>query len=74
MFWKSNDISLKKAIEYESKPSFKVVDNFISDKHVKCFIEYEDNPKKIITLITNIVVYDLETFNKIRAVPFCVCI
>ena len=31
-------------------------------------------PKKIKSQLTKIVVYDLETFNKIRAVPYCSCI
>ena len=61
-------------IENEIKPTFKVVDNVISDKHVESFIKYEYNPKKVKYPITNIVFYDLETFNKIRAVPFCSCI
>ena len=30
--------------------------------------------KKVKSPLTNIVVYDLETFNKIRAVPYCSCI
>ena len=70
---KSNGISFDKAIK-ELKDNFKVVDNVISDKHVKGFIKYEYNPKKVKSPLTNIVVYDLETFNKIRAVPYCSCI
>ena len=70
---KSNSISFSQAIE-ELKNDFKVVDNVISDKHGKSFIKYEYNPKKVISPLTNIVVYDLETFNKIRAVPYCSCI
>ena len=34
-----------KAIK-ESKDNFKIVDNVISDEHVKSFIKYEYNPKK----------------------------
>ena len=73
LIWKSNGISFDKAIK-ELKDNFKVVDNVISDKHVKGFIKYEYNPKKVKSPLTNIVVYDLETFNKIRAVPYCSCI
>ena len=73
LIWKSDGISFKKAIT-EIKDNFKVVDNVISDKHVKSFIKYEYNPKKVKSPLTNIVVYDLETFNKIRAVPYCSCI
>ena len=74
LIWKSNGISFIQVKENELKPNFKVVDNVISDKHVKSFIKYEYNPKKVKSPLTNIVVYDLETFNKKRAVPYCSCI
>ena len=74
LIWKSNGISFNQVIENELKPNFKLVDNVISDKHVKSFIKYEYNPKKTKSPLTNIVVYYLETFNKIRAVPYCSCI
>ena len=74
LIWKSDRISFNQVIENELKPNFKVIDNVISDKHDKCFIKYEYNPKKVKSPLTNIVVYDLETFNKIRAVPYCSCI
>ena len=45
LIWKSDGISFDKAIK-ELKDNFKVVDNVISDKHVKSFIKYEYNPKK----------------------------
>ena len=60
-------IGFDKAIK-KLKDNFKVVDNVIYDKHVKSFIKYEYNPKKTKSPLTNIVVYDLETFNRIRAV------
>ena len=71
--WKSDGISFEKSIT-EIKDNFKGVDNVISDKHVKNFVKYEHNPKKVKSPLTNIVVYDLETFNKIRDVPYCSCI
>ena len=71
---KSDNISFNQVIENELKPNFKVVDNVVSDEHVKGFIKYEYNPKKVKSPLTNIVVYDLETFNKIEAVPYCSCI
>ena len=71
LIWKSDGVSSNQVIEHELKPNFKIVDNVISDKHVKSFIKYEYNPKKVKSPLTNIVVYDLETFNKIRAVPYC---
>ena len=74
LIWKSDNISFNHVIENELKPNFKIVDNVISDKHVKGFIKYEYNPKKVKSPLTNIVVYDLETFNKTRAVPYCSCI
>ena len=41
---------------------------------VKVFIKNENNPKKVKSPLTNIIVYDLESVNKIRAVPYCSCI
>ena len=74
LIWKSDRISFNQVIENELKPNFKIVDNVISDKHVKGFYKYEYNPKKVKSPLTNIVVYDLETFNKTRAFPYCSCI
>ena len=73
VIWKSDVISFDKAMK-ELKDNFKVVDNVISDKHVKSFNNYEYNPRKVKTPLTNIVVFDLKTFNKERAVPYCSCI
>ena len=44
LIWKSQNISWNQVIENELKPNFKIVDNVISDKHVKSFIKYEYNP------------------------------
>ena len=74
LIWKSDNVSFNQVIEDELKPNFKVVDNVVSDKHVESFIKYEYNPKKVKSPLTNVVVYDLETFNKNRAVPYCSCI
>ena len=46
----------------------------MSDKHVKSYIKYDCKPKIFQSLLTNIVVYVLGTFNKIRAVLYCSCI
>ena len=73
LIWKSDGISFDKAIK-ELKDNFEAVDNVISDKHVKSFIKYEYNPKKVKSPLTNIVIYDLETFSKDRAVHYCSCI
>ena len=71
---KSNNIIFNKAIENELNPNFKVVDNVISDKHVKSFIKYEYKPKQVQSQITNMVVYDTETFNNLKCVPYPNCI
>ena len=44
LIWKSDGVSFNHVMENELKPKFKVVDNVISDKHVKRFIKYEYNP------------------------------
>ena len=41
LFWKSQNINFNQVIENEIKPNFKVVDNVISNKHVKSFVKYE---------------------------------
>ena len=46
LIWKSDGISFAKAIT-ELKDNFKVVDNVISDKHVKSCIKYQYNPKNL---------------------------
>ena len=74
LIWKSENISFNQVRKNELKPNFRVVDNVISDKHVKCFVKNEYNPKKVKSPLTKIVVYDLETFSKIRVVPYCNCI
>ena len=74
LIWNSDGISFNQVIEDELKQNSKVVDNVISDKHVKSFIKCEYNPIKTKSPLTNIIVYDLETFNKTRAVPYCSCI
>ena len=74
LIWKSDGVSFNQVIENELKPNFKVVDNVISDKHVEGFIKYEYIPKKVKSPLTNIIIYDLETFNKIRVVPYCSCL
>ena len=51
-----------------------MIDSVISDKHVESFVKSDYHPKKGQSPLTKIVVYDLETFNKLRAVPCCNCI
>ena len=73
LIWKSDGISFEGAIK-ELKDNFEVVDNVISDKHVKTYIKYEYKPEKIQSQLTNMVVYDIETFSTIKCVPYANCI
>ena len=73
LIWKTDCVSFNKAIEDELEPNFKVVDIVLSDKHVKSFIKYEYKSKKVQSQSTNMVVYDIETFNTDRAVPYANC-
>ena len=68
LIWKSDGVSFDKAIR-ELKDNFKVLDNVISDKHVKSYIKYEYKPKKVQSQLTNMIVYDIETFSTIKCVP-----
>ena len=70
LIWKTDGNTFDKA-KKGLKDNFKVVDNVVSDKHVKSFIEYEYKPKKVQSPLTNIVVYDLETFNETGGIPYC---
>ena len=48
LIWKSNSISFNEAAKDELKPHFKVIDNVISDKYVRSFVEYEYEHKKFL--------------------------
>ena len=71
--WKTNGNSFNKAIE-ELGSNFKIVHNVISDKHVESSIKHEYKPEKIKSQLTNMTVYDLETFNTAKFVPYANCI
>ena len=73
LIWKSDGVSFDKAIK-ELKDNFKVIDNVISDKHVKSYLKYEYKPKKVQSQLTNMIVYDIETFSTIKCVPYANCI
>ena len=73
LIWKSQGVSFNEATE-ELKPNFQVVDNVTSDKHVESFIKYEQKPKKFQSPISNVVIYDIETFITIECVPCANCI
>ena len=73
LIWKSNVISFNQAID-KLKPNFKVVDSVTSDRHVKSFVKYEYKPKKVQSQLTNMIVFDFQTFNSNKAVPYANCI
>ena len=73
LFWISYNVSFDRAIR-ELKDNFKVVNNVISDKHVKSYIKYEYKPKKVQSQLTNMIVYDIKTFSTIKCVPYANCI
>ena len=73
LVWKSYNVSFDRTIR-ELKDNFQVVDNFISDKHVKSYIKYEYKPKKVQFQLTNMIVYVIETFSTIKCVPYANCI
>ena len=72
LIWKSIGTSFNRAIE-ELKLNIKVLNNVISDEHVQSFVKHEYIPKKVQSSLTNMIIYDLETYNKDRAVPYCSC-
>ena len=73
LIWKSNGISFFQAIK-ELKQNSRIVDNVLYDKHVKSYVKHEYKPIKVQSPLTNVVLFDVETFNKSRAVPCSSCI
>ena len=73
LIWKPYGVSFDRAIK-ELEDNFRIVDNVISDKHVKTYIKYEYKPKKGQSQLTNMIVYDIETFSTIKCVPYANCI
>ena len=69
LIWKSHNISFNQAIQ-ELKNNFKMVDNYITEENVNAYFKYEFIPKKIKSHLTNFIVYDLETHNTDRAIPY----
>ena len=64
-------ISLAKATK-EVETNFKYINNTVTDSNVKNHKEYKFNPKKVEYQTNNICVYDIETFNRDRAVPYAI--
>ena len=69
LVWKSEGVSFKQAVQ-ELKDNFKMVDNFVTEENVISHFKYEFTPKKIESLLTNFIVYDLETYSSDRARPY----
>ena len=69
VLWISNGINFSKAVE-ELELNFKYVNNKVTDANVNKFTEYKFNPKKIDSQLNNVIVYDIETYNKERAIPY----
>ena len=69
LIFKTDGICFDKAIK-DLQVNFEVVDNVISDKNVERLIKYEYKPEKFEPHLTNMIVYDLETFNSIKCVPY----
>ena len=63
--------SLKKAVE-EVESNFKLVNNYVISTIVNNHREYNFKPKKIESQLANVCVYDIETYNKDRAVPYAI--
>ena len=72
LMWKSEGVSFNQATK-ELKDKFKIVDNYISEENVSSPFEYIYRPNKIQSLLTNFVVYDLETHDTDGARPYVFC-
>ena len=69
LIWKAQGISFNKTIE-ELKINFKIVDNVISQDNVDTYFRNDYKPKKE-SQLSNVIVYDLETYNRNKAVQYC---
>ena len=70
LIWKSDGASFDKSYR-RIKIKIYIGNNCVWFDNVNSFFEVEYKPKKKESL-TNFNVYDMETFNKDRAVPYCV--
>ena len=71
LLWKTQSASFNQTIK-ELKDNFKKVDNFITEENVNSHFQYKFIPEKINSLLTNFMVYDLETHNTDRARLYCI--
>ena len=63
LIWKSNGTSFNQTREV-SILNLKAFDNSISDELVKSFVKHENDPKRVRSALTNMIIYNLETYNK----------
>ena len=57
----------------EVELNFKYINNKVSsDVNVNKFKEYKFNPKKVDSQLNNVIVYDIETYNKDKAIPYAI--
>ena len=70
---KSNGVIFNQAIK-ELIINFQVDDNVISDKYVESSVKHEYDLRKVQSPLTDMMIYDLETYSKDRAVPYSSCI
>ena len=73
LFWKSQDVGIKKAIEEKLKANFKIVHKVISVKHGKRFVKNEYKLKKVQSQLTIMVLYDIESFSTMNCVTHYYC-
>ena len=71
VIWVSEGINLLKATE-EVELNFKYINNKVTDANVNKFKEYKFDPKKIDSQLNNVLVYDIETYNKERAISYAI--
>ena len=59
-------VSIKQQKSLNFILNFKVVANVTSDEHVKSFVKYEYDLKKVQSLLTNMNIHDIGTLNTIK--------
>ena len=63
--------SLKESVE-ELEANFRFIDNSVSDFNIDKYSKYEFTPKTVESQLNNICIYDIETFNRDRAVLYAI--
>ena len=69
LIWKWENVGFNQ-ISKELKDHFKIVYIYITEENVYSQFKYKFLPKRIESLLTNFIVYDLETHNADRAGPY----